>query len=105
MNAPKNPQQIQIDIDPAHADGIYSNFAFLHQSPAEFIVDFARVMPGVPRAKVHSRIIMTPRAAKAVLRMLEENVKRYEEQNGEIDSSPVNQPIGFQSNQPGQGDG
>ena len=102
---PQQQQQIQIDIDPKDAEGTYANVAFLHQSPAEFIVDFARIMPGAPRAKVHSRIIMTPRAAKAVLRMLEENVKRFEAQHGEIDSAPSNQPIGFQSNPPGQGPG
>ncbi|HKK72385.1 MAG TPA: DUF3467 domain-containing protein [Candidatus Krumholzibacteria bacterium] len=108
MAQPQNPQQIQIDIDPKDADGIYANVAFLHQSAAEFIVDFARIMPGAPRAKVHSRIILTPRAAKAVLRLLEDNVKRYESQHGEIDTAPVNQPIGFQPaqpSQPGQGEG
>lgn len=103
-NAP-NQQQIQIDIDPKDAEGTYANVAFLHQSPAEFIMDFARIMPGAPRAKVHSRIILTPRAAKAVLRMLEDNVKRFEAQHGEIDTSPSNAPIGFQTNQPGQGEG
>lgn len=101
MAAPQNPQQIQIDIDPKDAEGIYANVAFLHQSPAEFILDFARIMPGAPRAKVHSRIIMTPRGAKAVLRMLEDNVKRFEAQHGEIDTQPSNAPIGFQTNQPG----
>lgn len=105
MATPPNPQQIQIDIDPKDAEGIYANVAFLHQSPSEFILDFARIMPGAPRAKVQSRIIMTPRAAKAVLRMLEDNVKRFESQHGEIDTSPTNAPIGFQTNQPGQGDG
>ena len=105
---PQQQQQIQIDIDPKDAEGTYANVAFLHQSPAEFIVDFARIMPGAPRAKVHSRIILTPRAAKAVLRLLEDNVKRFESQHGEIDTAAVNQPIGFQPgdpSQPRQGDG
>jgi hypothetical protein len=76
--------QIKVDIDPADADGIYSNLAFLHLSPSEFILDFARIMPGPPRAKVLSRVILTPQAAKAVCRLLEVNVKKYEDQYGEI---------------------
>ena len=102
--SPQNPQQIQVDIDAGAADGIYSNVAFLHQSAAEFILDFGRIMPGAPRAKVHSRIILTPRAAKAVLRLLEDNVKRFEKQHGEIDSQSANAPIGFQTGHP-QGEG
>ena len=81
---------------------IYSNLTFLHLSQSEFILDFARIMPGTPRAKVHSRIILTPQAAKAVQRLLEDNVKRYEAQYGEIKGAPtgLHNPIGFQ---PGQG--
>lgn len=108
MNTPQNPSQIQIDIDPAHADGTYSNLAFLHLSASEFILDFARIMPGAPRAKIHSRIILTPQAAKAVQRLLEDNVKRFEAQHGEIKGGPTNahQPIGFQPGHEGprQGD-
>ena len=102
MNQPTgNPAQIQIDIDAKDADGTYSNLAFLHQSPSEFILDFARLMPGAPRAKVHNRIILTPQAAKAVWRLLEDNVKRFEAEHGEINLVRGSQqnPIGFQ---PGQ---
>lgn len=99
MNA-ANPgqQQIQIDIDAKDAEGIYSNLAFLHQSPSEFILDFARIMPGAPRAKVHSRVILTPQAAKAVLALLSDNVKRYEKQHGEIHTQKGGNAatIGFQ---------
>jgi hypothetical protein len=92
------PQQIQINLDDKEAEGVYSNLAFCHLSPSEFVVDFARIMPGAKRAKVHSRIILTPQAAKAVARLLSENVKRFEEQNGEIKlpggaGQPA--PIGF----------
>lgn len=90
-------QQIKVDIDPKEVEGTYSNLAFCHLSPSEFILDFARLMPGPLQAKVHARIILTPQAAKAVHRLLEDNVKRYEDQHGEIrmpggGSSP---PIGF----------
>lgn len=103
MATPPNPQQIQIDLDPACADGIYSNLAFLHLSASEFVIDFARIMPGAPRAKIHSRIVLTPQAAKAVARLLEENVKRFEAQHGEIKGGPngTHNPIGFQPGQDG----
>ncbi len=85
MNQNQGPgTQIKVDIDPSDADGIYSNLAFLHLSPSEFILDFARIMPGPPRAKVLSRVILTPQAAKAVSRLLEVNIKKYEDQYGEI---------------------
>jgi hypothetical protein len=104
MDQPKPMQaQIKIDIDAKEAEGIYSNLAFLHLSPSEFILDFARIMPGPPRAKVHSRIVLTPQAAKSVLRLLEHNVKKYEQQHGEIKlaaQSPSHNPIGFQTNDP-----
>jgi hypothetical protein len=95
---PQQPGQIQVDIDAKDADGTYSNLAFLHLSASEFILDFARIMPGTPRAKVHSRIILTPQAAKAVLRLLDDNVKRFEAQHGEIRNlrGPGQSPIGFQ---------
>ena len=58
-----HPQQLQIQIDPQESEGIYSNFVLLAHSPSEFFLDFARILPGVPRAKVYSRIIMTPQTA------------------------------------------
>lgn len=104
MTRAQNQPQIQIDIDAKDAEGVYSNLTFLHQSPSEFILDFARIMPGTPRAKVHSRIILTPQAAKAVLRLLEDNVQRFEKQHGEIKGGPTGaagtHPIGFEAGQP-----
>ncbi len=89
--------QIKVDIDPKEVEGTYSNLAFCHLSPSEFILDFARLMPGPPQAKVHARIILTPQAAKAVSRLLEENVRRYEKQHGEIHlpGGGSSNPIGF----------
>lgn len=92
------PQQIQINLDDKEAEGIYSNLAFCHLSPSEFIIDFARIMPGAKRAKVHSRVILTPQAAKAVARLLQDNVKRFEDQHGEIKmpgTTGQQPPIGF----------
>jgi hypothetical protein len=100
MSQPIPPvTQIKVDIDAKDVDGVYSNLAFLHLSPSEFILDFARLMPGPPRAKVHSRIILTPQAAKAVMRLLQENVKKYEGEHGEIrlpGTVAGQSPIGFQ---------
>ena len=104
MNQPIAPTaQIKVDIDPKDIEGVYSNLAFLHLSPSEFILDFARIMPGPPRAKVHSRVILTPQAAKGVLRLLEENVRKYELENGEIrlPKGPGHTaPIGFEAAPP-----
>jgi hypothetical protein len=107
MNQPIPPvTQIKLDIDAKDVDGIYSNLAFLHLSASEFILDFARLMPGPPRAKVHSRIILTPQAAKAVMRLLQDNVKKYETEHGEIrlpGSVGGQTAIGFQAAFGGQG--
>lgn len=100
MNQPNPVQaQIKVDLDAKDAEGVYSNLAFLHLSPSEFILDFARIMPGPPRAKVHSRIILTPQAAKSVLKLLEQNVQKYEKEHGEIrlpGTGSAQNPIGFQ---------
>jgi hypothetical protein len=74
------PQQIQVQLDPKVGEGIYSNLALLSHSPAEFFIDFARFLPGLPKA----RIIMTPVHAKHLLNALKENVEKYEQNFGEI---------------------
>ena len=97
-DAARPNQQIQVDIDADRAEGIYSNLAFLHLSPSEFILDFARLLPGVPKAKVHARVVLTPAGAKALLRSLGDNVERFEKTHGEIRlPGPHEQPgpIGF----------
>ena len=78
------PQQIKIELGEKEAEGIYSNLAIISHSPAEFVIDFTRVMPGVPKAKVHARIIMTPQHAKLLLRAMGDNIAKYEHQYGEI---------------------
>ncbi len=78
------PQQINIELGEKEAEGIYSNLAIITHSPAEFVIDFTRILPGVPKAKVFARIIMTPQHAKLLLKALEDNIKKYEATFGEI---------------------
>jgi hypothetical protein len=85
MTEQKNlQQQINIELSPELAEGIYSNMAIITHSPAEFVIDFTRILPGIPKAKVHSRIIMTPQHAKSLMMALDENIKKFESQHGEI---------------------
>ena len=80
----KNVQQINIELDEKISSGEYANFVVVTHSPAEFVMDFTRILPGVPKAKVHSRIIMAPQHAKAYLAALNDNIKKFEAKNGEI---------------------
>ena len=97
------PPQVQVQIDPSEAEGIYANLVLLAHSSSEFILDFARILPGVPRAKVYSRIIMTPQNARSLLRALESRIESYESQFGKIrtqgDSAP-SRDIGFTTETP-----
>jgi hypothetical protein len=76
----------QMDVELSHevAQGIYSNLAIISHSNSEFIVDFVRVMPGVPKASVQSRIILTPEHAKRLMLALQENIAKFEQHNGRI---------------------
>ncbi len=85
-NNPKKPQKLNIELGEKEAQGTYSNLAIISHSKAEFVIDFTRVVPGAPKAKVHSRIIMTPQHAKLLLKALGENISRFEKQYGTIDS-------------------
>ena len=82
MNQPK--QQIQVDIDEKIGEGNYANMAMIAHSPSEIVIDFVRMMPGLPKAKVQSRIIMTPQNAKAFSRAIADNIEKYEDKFGEI---------------------
>lgn len=77
-------QQINIELGEKEAEGIYSNLAIITHSPAEFVVDFTRVLPGVPKAKVHARVVMTAQHAKLLLRALQDNIDKFEKKFGEI---------------------
>jgi hypothetical protein len=79
-------QKINIELDESTSQGIYSNLAIINHSPSEFVVDFVAIMPGTPKAKVRSRIILTPEHAKRFQNALADNIRRYEETHGEINS-------------------
>ena len=94
----KNPKQgqINIELDEKVAQGIYSNLAIINHSVSEFVLDFISIMPGVPKSKVKSRIILTPQHAKRLAKALNENVSRFENAHGEIkdyDKQPM--PLNF----------
>lgn len=76
--------QINIELTDEIAQGIYSNLAIITHSHSEFIVDFIKMMPGAPKAKVKSRIILTPQHAKRLYRALKENIAKFEAIHGEI---------------------
>jgi hypothetical protein len=97
---PQNmPRQLQIELPEEVAEGIYANFAVITHSTSEFVLDFARIVPGLPKAKVQGRIIMTPVNAKLLMITLQDNLKKFEEKFGEIEtpdkSHPAGGPIGF----------
>ncbi len=80
----QNPNNLNIELDEAVADGIYANLAVINHSPSEFVLDFIKIMPGVPKAKVKSRLILTPQHAKRFMKALQDNIKRFEATHGEI---------------------
>ena len=98
MSENKNDKQKQLNIaiDETIANGIYSNLAIINHSNSEFIVDFITVMPGAPKAKVTSRVILTPEHAKRFKKALEDNIVRYENTNGKIKiQDPPSIPLNF----------
>ena len=84
MDEVQKQGQINIELGEKEAEGNYSNLAIISHSGAEFIIDFTRILPGVPKAKVHSRIIMTPQHSKMFLNAMKDNIERFEAQYGEI---------------------
>ena len=92
----QNQNQLNIELSEEVAEGIYSNLAFITHSNQEFVLDFIRVMPGTPKAKVKSRVIITPEHAKRLLVALEDNIEKYEAANGRIKTQQ--DPSGFPMN-------
>lgn len=83
--AQTNPIPTQINIElPGDLEATYSNFAIITHSPSEIVVDFARLLPNMPKAKVHARVVMTPLNAKLLLKALQDNLAKYEEKFGEV---------------------
>ena len=92
-----NENQVNIELNEETALGVYSNLAVITHSHEEFVCDFIQMMPGMPKGKVRSRVIMTPQNAKRFMRALIENVQNYEQHFGIIDDSnaPVVPPMNF----------
>lgn len=91
-NNKENQNKINIELPEEVAEGVYSNLALLTHSPTEFVCDFVQVMPGMPKAKVRSRVIMTPENAKRLLNALQDNIRKYEESIGSINSGGSDLP-------------
>ena len=90
------PNQLNIEISEEVAEGTYANLAVITHSHAEFVVDFVNVMPGTPKSKVKSRIILTPQHAKRFMKALIENVEKYESMHGLIkDLEEIQLPLNF----------
>lgn len=88
--------QLNVELSEEMAEGVYANLAIINHSPTEFVLDYIQVMPGVPKAKVRSRVILTPQHAKRFLQAMKENVRRYEESHGPIqDLEMPSMPLNF----------
>ena len=92
QNQNNQDNQIEIELTEEIAQGIYSNLAIISHSSSEFVLDFIRVVPGMQKAKVKSRIILTPDHAKRLLSALQENIDKFENMNGPVS---INNNLGF----------
>ncbi|MBN2167593.1 MAG: DUF3467 domain-containing protein [Marinilabiliaceae bacterium] len=89
----RNQNQMNIELKEDVAEGVYSNLAIITHSPSEFVVDFIRIMPGMPKAQVKSRVILTPEHAKRLMIALKDNIEKYEMLHGSIKTNDGNQGI------------
>ena len=76
--------QLNIELSEEVAEGIYSNLAIITHSNSEFVIDFIKMMPGIPKAKVKSRIVLTPQHAKRLMKALKDNLSKFEQVHGPI---------------------
>jgi hypothetical protein len=99
--ANQNPSQKQLNIklDEKVGEGTYANFFMITNSPSEFIMDCGRILPGLPDARIYSRVVMTPSHAKQLLQLLEKNIVAYEKQYGEVkvQGQGENKAVGFKT--------
>lgn len=93
MDETNQQGQINIELPEDVAEGIYSNLAIITHSHSEFIVDFVKLMPGTPKAKVKSRVILTPEHAKRLYKALQDNIRKFESLHGPIKESDPNPPF------------
>ncbi|MCC6838351.1 MAG: DUF3467 domain-containing protein [Bacteroidia bacterium] len=93
----QNNNQLNIELSEEIAEGVYSNLAIITHSQSEFVVDFIKMMPGVPKAKVKSRIVLTPQHAKRLMKALKDNISKFEQANGPIKDTdmPNALPLNF----------
>ena len=84
MSEEKKKDGLNIELTEEVAAGIFSNLAIINHSPSEFVIDFIQMMPGIQKAKVRSRVILTPQHAKRLMKALMDNVTKFEHQHGEI---------------------
>ena len=84
MSEENKKEGLNIELTEEIAEGIYSNLAIINHSPSEFVVDFIQMMPGITKAKVKSRVILTPQHAKRLMKALVDNISKFENQHGEI---------------------
>lgn len=92
MTDPKNQAQISIELNEEIAQGTYSNLAVITHSASEFVIDFVRIMPGIPKAPVKSRIILTPEHAKRLVAALQDNISKFESVHGTIKNTQGSGP-------------
>lgn len=89
-------KKLNIQLDEDVAQGIYSNLVIINHSPTEFVLDYVNVMPGTPKSKVRSRVILTPQHAKRLLKALNDNIAKFENRHGKIeDEERQNIPLNF----------
>lgn len=95
-NKNNKENKLNIELPEDIVDGVYSNLAVITHSQSEFVCDFVQIMPGMPKAKVRSRVIMTPENAKRLLNALKDNIRKFEDNLGEIsDNNADLPPINF----------
>ncbi len=89
----KEQNQINIELNEEVAQGVYSNLAVITHSASEFVIDFIRIMPGIPKAQVKSRIILTPEHAKRLASAMQDNIAKYEAVHGQIKEAKGSGPV------------
>ena len=97
MTQQKKKDGLNIELTEEVAQGVYSNLAIINHSPSEFVIDFIQMMPGVVKAKVKSRVILTPQHAKRLIKALSDNINKFENQHGDIKDVDTNGgvPVNF----------
>src|SRR5438128_1647259 len=96
MDEKNSQNQLNIELSEDVAEGIYSNLAIITHSSSEFVIDFVKVMPGVPKAKVKSRILLTPQHAKRLMTALADNIQKFEQAHGTIkQTEEIGIPMNF----------